>query len=42
LVTRDAHGLYRQFGFSELKDASRHMEIHLSDAYRRSSKLLAK
>lgn len=34
LVTRDAHGLYRQFGFSELKDASRHMEIHVSDAYK--------
>jgi GNAT superfamily N-acetyltransferase len=35
LVTRDAHGLYRQFGFSELKDASRHMEIHVRNAYKR-------
>jgi GNAT superfamily N-acetyltransferase len=34
LVTRDAHGLYRQFGFSELKDASRHMEIHDRNAYK--------
>jgi hypothetical protein len=30
LVTRDTHGLYRQFGFSELKNSSRHMEIHAS------------
>ena len=35
LVTRDAHGLYRQFGFTELKNASRHMEIQVSDAYKR-------
>jgi GNAT superfamily N-acetyltransferase len=34
LVTRDAHGLYGQFGFSELRDASRHMEIHVSSAYK--------
>jgi GNAT superfamily N-acetyltransferase len=34
LVTRDAHGLYRQFGFSELKDASMHMEIHVSKLYK--------
>jgi len=34
LVTRDAHGLYRQFGFTALKNASRHMEIHASDPYR--------
>jgi GNAT superfamily N-acetyltransferase len=26
LVTRDAHGLYRQFGFTELADPGRHME----------------
>ena len=38
LVTRDAHGLYRQFGFSELKGASRHMEIHVSDAYNRDER----
>ena len=34
LVTRDARGLYRQFGFTELKNASRHMEIHVRDAYK--------
>jgi hypothetical protein len=27
LVTRDAHGLYRQFGFTELKSPERWMEI---------------
>jgi ribosomal protein S18 acetylase RimI-like enzyme len=27
LVTRDAHGLYRQFGFNELKSPERWMEI---------------
>jgi GNAT superfamily N-acetyltransferase len=28
LVTRDAHGLYRQFGFHELASPERFMEIH--------------
>jgi GNAT superfamily N-acetyltransferase len=27
LVTRDAHGLYRQFGFRELANPERHMEL---------------
>ena len=27
LVTRDAHGLYRNFGWNEVADASRYMEI---------------
>jgi GNAT superfamily N-acetyltransferase len=27
LVTRDAHGLYAQFGFKELRNPQRHMEI---------------
>jgi GNAT superfamily N-acetyltransferase len=27
LVTRDAHGLYEQFGFTTLKDPTRYMEI---------------
>ena len=27
LVTRDAHGLYEQFGFTRLSDSSRYMEI---------------
>lgn len=33
LVTRDAHGLYRQFGFKELESPERHMEITKKDAY---------
>jgi N-acetylglutamate synthase-like GNAT family acetyltransferase len=28
LVTRDAHGLYAQFGFTPLSAPERHMEIH--------------
>jgi len=28
LATRDAHGLYRQFGFAELKQPDRWMERH--------------
>ena len=35
LVTRDAHGLYQQFGFTPLSGPERHMEIHRPDAYRR-------
>jgi GNAT superfamily N-acetyltransferase len=27
LATRDAHGLYRKFGFAELSDPTKHMEI---------------
>ena len=34
LVTADAHGLYRQFGFGEIADASRYMEILHPDAHR--------
>ncbi|MBV9496315.1 MAG: GNAT family N-acetyltransferase [Acidobacteria bacterium] len=33
LVTRDAHGLYRQFGFRELEAPERHMEITKKNAY---------
>ena len=33
LATRDAHGLYEQFGFSELKHPSRWMELPAPDAY---------
>ncbi|HYL62031.1 MAG TPA: GNAT family N-acetyltransferase [Candidatus Methylomirabilis sp.] len=36
LVTRDAHDLYCQFGFSSLSDPLRHMEIFVPDAYARS------
>lgn len=35
LATRDAHGLYAQFGFSELTATDRWMEIRDPDVYRR-------
>jgi GNAT superfamily N-acetyltransferase len=34
LATRDAHGLYSQFGFEPLADPARHMEISVPDIYR--------
>lgn len=33
LLTRDAHDLYRQFGFRELENPARHMEIFDKDLY---------
>lgn len=33
LLTGDAHGLYRQFGWQELADSSRWMEIHDRHVY---------
>jgi GNAT superfamily N-acetyltransferase len=33
LLTRDAHGLYKQFGFASLKSADRYMELHRPDIY---------
>ncbi|MEA2327065.1 MAG: hypothetical protein QOE68_2024 [Thermoanaerobaculia bacterium] len=33
LVTRDAHALYRQFGFRELAKPERHMEAVVIDPY---------
>ena len=33
LLTRDAHGLYAQFGFKPLKSAERYMELHRPDVY---------
>jgi len=33
LATRDAHGLYRQFGFAEIKAPERWMEMHSPDIY---------
>lgn len=33
LVTRDAHGLYRQFGFQDLADPGRHMEMVVVNPY---------
>ena len=36
LLTSDAHGLYRQFGFEELGNPSRFMEVLRQDIYRSS------
>ena len=33
LATKDAHGLYSEFGFSELKNPNRWMEIHKANVY---------
>ncbi len=33
LVTRDAHDLYRKFGFRELDNPTRHMEIAVKNPY---------
>ena len=33
LLTRDAHGLYKEFGFTPLKSADRYMELHSPDVY---------
>ena len=35
LATRDAHSLYRQYGFQDLSSPARFMEKHDNDAYRR-------
>jgi len=35
LATRDAHGLYRQYGFTELTKVENWMEIRDPDVYRR-------
>jgi len=34
LATRDAHGLYQQYGFTALSDPARHMEIFNPDIYK--------
>ena len=34
LLTRDAHGLYRKVGFTELSNPERYMEMHFPDVYR--------
>ena len=36
LATRDAHGLYRKFGFRELAKPQSQMEIHRPDVYKGS------
>ena len=33
LLTGDAHGLYRQFGWTDLADASKWMELHNGNVY---------
>jgi GNAT superfamily N-acetyltransferase len=33
LLTRDAHGLYKQFGFTPLASADRYMELHRPEVY---------
>ncbi|MGH9481010.1 MAG: GNAT family N-acetyltransferase [Terriglobales bacterium] len=38
LVTHDAHGLYRQFGFTPVAQAERHMEILKSGLYTSSAR----
>ena len=35
LITRDAHGLYAQFGFKPLSQPDRHMELFNPDIYKR-------
>jgi ribosomal protein S18 acetylase RimI-like enzyme len=37
LVTRDAHGLYKQFGFDQLKSPNSYMEIHHPNQYKGDS-----
>jgi hypothetical protein len=34
LLTRDAHGLYAQYGFTPMPDPTRYMEVARSDMYR--------
>lgn len=38
LATRDAHGLYRQFGFKELTFVDRWMHIHWPDVYKEKAR----
>jgi GNAT superfamily N-acetyltransferase len=39
LLTRDAHGLYSQFGFTPLKAPDRYMELHDPEVYQRDKNL---
>jgi GNAT superfamily N-acetyltransferase len=34
LLTRDAHGLYRQVGFTEPSNPERYMKLHFPDVYK--------
>jgi N-acetylglutamate synthase-like GNAT family acetyltransferase len=38
LVTRDAHGLYKQYGFALLSNPDRHMELLNHDLYKKHRK----
>jgi N-acetylglutamate synthase-like GNAT family acetyltransferase len=38
LVTRDAHGLYKQYGFVPLSNPDRHMELLNRDVYKKHRK----
>lgn len=35
LLTKDAHGLYKQYGFNELEDVSIYMELRNKDVYKK-------
>lgn len=41
LMTRDAHDLYRSFGFRAMPEATRYLEIHRPDVYRNQGKVPA-
>jgi GNAT superfamily N-acetyltransferase len=41
LMTRDAHDLYRPFGFRALPEATRYLEIHRPDVYKTAKKATA-
>lgn len=40
LVTRDAHALYAQFGFTSLKSPERYMELHDPEVYQSSGEII--
>ncbi|MEJ0033213.1 MAG: GNAT family N-acetyltransferase [Bacteroidota bacterium] len=40
LATRDAHGLYEQYGFQQLQRPDRYMEIHQPDVYLKEIQVL--
>ena len=41
LMTRDAHDLYRPFGFRAMPEATRYLEIHRPDVYKRKEEVPA-
>ena len=40
LLTRDAHRLYAQFGFTPVKSPERYMELHQPDVYERTQETI--